>query len=82
MGLPINFNGNPDLEPTGYDNTLVALSPARRQTADLRRSSDPTGDRFIGDLDLHYDAEPLLLSHAGCPGPLGRVPNWTWTAER
>ena len=61
LGLPMNYHGNTDLEPTGYSNTLVSLSPpapgGRIQT--LFR---PDGDRFIGDLDLHYDAETLLLS--------------------
>jgi len=29
LGLPVNFNGNADIGPTGYDNTLVVLSPVR-----------------------------------------------------
>ncbi len=61
LGLPLNFNSNPDLAPTGYDNTLATLSPVR-PSGELETVFTPEGDRFIGDLDLHYDAERLLLS--------------------
>jgi len=61
LGLPNNFNSNPDLAPTGYDNTLVALSPVRLD-GKLQTVFKPEGDRFIGDVDLHYDAHRLLLS--------------------
>ncbi len=70
LGLPMNFNSNPDIAPTGYDNTLVALSPVRFDGA-LATVFRPEGDRFIGDVDLHYDADRLLLS---IPDPNGR---WT-----
>ncbi len=61
LGLPLNFNGNTDLAPGGYGNTLVALSPVRpggRQ----KTIYTPEGDRFIGDIDLHYSADRLLFS--------------------
>ncbi len=61
MGLPINYNGNCDIDPTGYDNTLVALSPVRPD-GKLTTVYKPDGDRFIGDIDLHYAADRLLLS--------------------
>jgi formylglycine-generating enzyme required for sulfatase activity len=61
LGLPLNFNGNPDLEPSGYANTLVTLSPVRPGGI-VETIFKPKGDRFIGDVDLHYDAERLLLS--------------------
>ncbi len=61
LGLPKNFNSNPDIAPTGYDNTLAALSPVR-PSGELETVFTPKGDRFIGDLDLHYDADRLLLS--------------------
>jgi formylglycine-generating enzyme required for sulfatase activity len=70
LGLPMNFNSNPDIEPTGYDNTLVTLSPVR-PSGELETVFRPEGDRFIGDVDLHYDADRLLLS---IPDPNGR---WT-----
>ena len=61
LGLPMNYHGNTDIEPTGYGNTLVALSPPAPDGA-VETVFQPTGDRFIGDLDLHYDAGRLLLS--------------------
>ena len=70
LGLPMNFNGNDDLEPTGYDNTLVTLAPPAPDGR-METVFQPTGGRFIGDLDLHYDAEKLLLS---VPDEQGR---WT-----
>ncbi|NQV32241.1 MAG: hypothetical protein HQ515_06075, partial [Phycisphaeraceae bacterium] len=70
LGLPLNFNGNPDIEPTGYDNTLVTLSPIRPD-GELETLFKPAGDRFIGDVDLHYDADRLLLSTPDANGRWG-----------
>ncbi len=70
MGLPLNYNGNADLKPTGYDNTLVALSPIRLG-GKLKTIFRPQGDRFIGDIDLHYDADRLLLSMPDAAGRWG-----------
>ncbi|MEJ2703556.1 MAG: SUMF1/EgtB/PvdO family nonheme iron enzyme, partial [Sedimentisphaerales bacterium] len=61
LGLPNNFNSNPDIKPTGYDNTLVALSSVA-PGGKLETIFRPDGDRFIGDIDLHYDADRLLMS--------------------
>ncbi len=61
LGLPMNYHGNDDLEPTGYGNTLVTLSPPA-PGGRVETLFEPRGDCFIGDLDLHYDAEKLLLS--------------------
>ena len=61
LGLPLNFNGNTDLAPTGYENTLVTLSPPV-PGGGIETIFTPNGDRFVGDLDLHYDAEKMLLS--------------------
>ena len=70
LGLPLNFYGNTDIEPTGYDNTLVALSPVRPDGR-LETIFTPEGDRFIGDVDLHYDADRLLLSMPDANGRWG-----------
>jgi len=70
LGLPLNFNGNSDLEPTGYDNTLVTLSPPAPH-GNIETVFHPAGDRFIGDLDLHYDGEKLLLSIPDAQGRWG-----------
>ncbi len=61
LGLPFNYQGNDDVPPTGYENTLESLSPPK-PGGKLETLFRPEGDQFIGDLDLHYDAEKLLLS--------------------
>lgn len=70
LGLPTNSNGNDDLAPAGYDNTLVA-HPLRAADGALETLFQPTGDRFIGDLDLHYDADRLLMSIPDTQGRWG-----------
>ena len=70
LGLPPNFNGNTDLEPVGYDNTLVTLSPPA-PGGRIETVFRPGGDRFIGDLDLHYDGGKLLLSIPDTQGRWG-----------
>ena len=72
LGLPLNYHGNPDIAPTGYDNTLVTLPMPRLQpTGQLKTVYIPEGDRFIGDVDLHYDADRLLLSTPDANGRWG-----------
>lgn len=61
LGLPYNYHGNDDLAPTGYDNTFVSLSP-REPGGVVDTIFQPEEDVFIGDIDLHYDAEKLLFS--------------------
>lgn len=70
LGLPMNYQGNDDLPPTGYDNTLVTLSPVAPGGA-IETIFTPSDDRFIGDIDLHYDAERLLLSIPDAAGRWG-----------
>ncbi len=60
-GLPMNYNGNDDLPPTGYGNSLIAVAVKSPDTTPETLFT-PEGDRFIGDVDLHFDAERLLLS--------------------
>jgi len=70
LGLPLNFNSNPDLATTGYDNALVVLSPVHPD-GDVETLFRPEGDRFIGDVDLHYDADRLLMSMPDADGRWG-----------
>ena len=61
MGLPMNYQSNSSLEPAGYDNEIAILSPVRpdgRLTSVFR----PEGGQFVGDVDLHFDADRLLFS--------------------
>lgn len=70
LGLPMNYHGNTDITPTVYGNTLETFSPRTRdgQTDVL---FTPEGDRFVGDLDLHYDGDRLLLSVPDAQGRWG-----------
>ncbi len=68
LGLPANYLSNSSLKPTGYDNEIALLSPAGpggKMTTLYR----PADGRFVGDVDLHFDAKRLLFS---MPAPGGR----------
>lgn len=77
LGLPQNWESNSSLPQTGYDNEIVVLSglPSEPQLATLFR---PEGGRFVGDVDLHWDADRLLFS---MPGPNGRWQVFELTAD-
>lgn len=70
LGLPTNYNSNSDLPPTGYEDTLLSLGLPGRESA-IETVFTPEGNAFIGDLDLHYDAERLLLSTPNAEGRWG-----------
>ncbi len=61
LGLPMNYQGNSSLDPAGYDNEIAVLSPVRPDGA-LSTLHRPEGGRFVGDVDLHFDADRLLFS--------------------
>ncbi len=61
LGLPENFYGNCSLKPAGYDNR-IAVVPLLDGRAPLATLFAPEGDRFVGDVDLHFDADRLLFS--------------------
>ena len=66
-GLPANFQGNSVLREVPFDNEIAVLSPVRPEgtlTA-LYRPGKPV---FVGDVDLHYDADRLLFSSIGSHG--------------
>lgn len=68
LGLPQNWEGNSSLPRTGFDNQLMVVSGIRdkpRQEALFA----PTGGRFVGDVDLHFDARRLLFSMPSQDGP-------------
>ena len=69
MGLPDNSYGNEYLPVTGYDNSLQALSLSDNSA--IRTLFIPEGDVFIGDIELHYDAEKILLSLPDLAGKWG-----------
>ena len=61
MGLPKNYQSNSSLAPVGYDNEIAILSPVRPEGR-LTTVFRPEGGQFVGDVDLHFDAERLLFS--------------------
>jgi hypothetical protein len=77
LGLPRNFESNSSLRPTGYDNQIAVLSPVgpAGKLATLYR---PDGGRFVGDVDLHFDAGRLLFSQ---PDAKGRWQVWEINAD-
>ncbi|MHB8971086.1 MAG: SUMF1/EgtB/PvdO family nonheme iron enzyme [Pirellulaceae bacterium] len=68
LGLPLNYESNSSLPPTGYDNQIAVLAPVIR-AGKLTTLYRPPGGQFVGDIDLHYDADRLLFS---MPGPHDR----------
>ncbi|MFH1918761.1 MAG: SUMF1/EgtB/PvdO family nonheme iron enzyme, partial [Planctomycetota bacterium] len=64
LGLPRNWESNSSLPKTGYDDEIAVLEPAG---PDGRLTSlfTPDGGRFVGDIDLHFDAGKILFSMPG-----------------
>lgn len=67
LGLSQNWESNSSLPKTGYDNELVTLSPVR-PSGTLTTFHKPDGGRFVGDVDLDFDASRLLVSSIGKNG--------------
>ena len=60
-GLLHNSYGNDDLPPAAYQNTVVALD-YKTPGATPETLYTPPADVYLGDLDLHWDAERMLFS--------------------
>ena len=67
MGLSANWQSNSSLPMTGYDNQLCTLSPVSPE-GKLSTLLEPEGGRFVGDVDLHFDARKMLFSMPGANG--------------
>ncbi len=61
LGLPVNHKCNSGIERTGYDNEIAVLAPVRPDGI-LQTLFRPSGGRFVGELDLHFDADRLLFT--------------------
>jgi formylglycine-generating enzyme required for sulfatase activity len=61
LGLPVNHKCNSGIERTGYDNEIAVLTPVRPDGR-LQTLFRPSGGRFVGEIDLHFDAERLLFT--------------------
>lgn len=64
LGLPRNWQSNSSLAKTGYDDEIAVLSPVRPD-GQLTTLFKPDGGRFVGDVDLDFDAGKLLFSMPG-----------------
>jgi len=67
LGLPANWQSNSSLPTTGYENRIAVLSPVRPD-GELATLYRPDGGRFVGDVDLHFNADRMLFSMPGTDG--------------
>jgi formylglycine-generating enzyme required for sulfatase activity len=65
LGYPQNWQGNCSMAKAGYDNELVYLEGFKEQQPRLTTLYKPDGSRYIGDVDLFWDADRLLFSSPG-----------------
>ncbi|MCF7732073.1 MAG: SUMF1/EgtB/PvdO family nonheme iron enzyme [Akkermansiaceae bacterium] len=61
LGLPQNWQVNSSTGRYGYDNEIAVLSPVG-PTGKLTTLFKPEGGKFVGDVDLHFDADKMLFS--------------------
>jgi formylglycine-generating enzyme required for sulfatase activity len=61
LGLPCNWQGNCSLPRSGYDDEIAVLSPPAPDGA-LTTRFRPETARFVGDVDLHFEADTMLFS--------------------
>jgi len=79
LGLPQNWQGNCAVARSGYDNEidLLSLASSGREMKTLFRP-DGNGSKFVGDIDLYFDADKMLLS---MPDSHGRFQIWEIRAD-
>ena len=61
LGLPVNHKCNSGIEQTGYDNQIAVLSPLD-PGGTLKTIFQPKAKRYVGEIDLHFDADRLLFT--------------------
>lgn len=66
LGLPRNWESICSLPTKGYDDELCLWS--LKDASSTPRTVFKPGGRFIGDVDLHWDADRVLLSMPGTNG--------------
>lgn len=64
LGLPANWESHSSLPPTGYDNRLCVLS-LRDPDQPNRVLFEPPQKRYLGDVDLHFAGQRLLVTMPG-----------------
>ena len=68
LGLPQNWQSNCVLPRTGYGNDIAVLSPVSPD-GKLTTLYRPDNDTFVGDVDLHFDADRILFSMSNPKAP-------------
>jgi len=61
LGLSVNHKCNSGIKRTGYDNEIVLLSPVD-PSGRLQKLFRPPANQFVGEIDLHFDADRLLFT--------------------
>ena len=61
LGLPQNWQGNCALPRNGYDNEIAVLN-MKDLSAKPTTLYRPAGSQFVGDVDLHFDADKMMFS--------------------
>jgi len=61
LGLPTNHQCNSCLKQNGYDNEIAVLSPVR-PNGNLHTLFRPKSGYYVGEIDLHFDADRLLFT--------------------
>jgi len=64
LGLPNNWLANCALARAGFHNAIVTWD-YRNPAAPLKTLHQPEQDVFVGDVDLHFNADRLLFSSVG-----------------
>ena len=60
-GLPTNHQCNTCLKQSGYDNEIAVLTGVKDRSS-LTALFRPEGGMYVGELDLHFDADRLLFT--------------------
>ena len=68
LGLVNNWESNSSLPTTGYDDELDVLTGFKNGAVTRTKLFRPEGGRFVGDVDLHWDADRMLFSMPGANG--------------
>jgi formylglycine-generating enzyme required for sulfatase activity len=61
LGLPQNWQGNCALPRSGYDNEIATVS-MKEPEGPLTTLYRPGKGEFVGDVDLHFEADKMLFS--------------------
>ena len=61
LGLPVNHKCNTGIKPNGYDNEIAVLTPVV-PSGKLRTLYRPKGGEYVGEIDLHFNADKLLFT--------------------